>query len=147
MINSLEISADRTKALDSLLTRDEFLGMMKETGDAKDKAILALGVLVLRASEIAACDASWVDFANRTLPIPPRAAMQWHARLRAIEPQPDLTACHTAERKTLELRLRDIEMELNFEGRGAGTLTLKSLRRLEEDVKAAEVQLRQLDAP
>jgi integrase len=81
MIDSLEISGDRTKALDSLLTRDEFLSMMKETSDAKDKAILCLGILGLRASEIAACDAAWVDFANRTISIPPRAAKRGKGRV------------------------------------------------------------------
>jgi integrase len=81
MNETFEISSDRTKALDSLFTRDEFLGMMKETSDSKDKAILCLGILGLRASEIAACDSAWVDFANRTIAIPPRAAKRGKGRL------------------------------------------------------------------
>ena len=72
---------DRTKALDSLLTREEFQEMMKAANDSKDKAILCLGVLGLRASEISACEASWIDFSNRTIVIPPRAAKRGKGRV------------------------------------------------------------------
>ncbi|HEY3900848.1 MAG TPA: tyrosine-type recombinase/integrase [Chthoniobacter sp.] len=78
---AVELSGDRTKALDSLLTREEFLEMMKAGNDSKDKAILCLGVLGLRASEISACEAPWVDFSNRTIVIPPRAAKRGKDRI------------------------------------------------------------------
>jgi integrase/recombinase XerD len=77
----LEILGERTKALDSLLTRDELLEMFKHARDGKDKAILALGILGLRASEISASDAAWVDFANRTISIPPVAAKRGKGRV------------------------------------------------------------------
>ena len=77
----LEETNDRTKALDSLLTRAEFLEMMKAGKNAKDKAILCLGILGLRASEIAASDSSWVDFATRTIKIPPHAAKRGKGRI------------------------------------------------------------------
>jgi integrase len=77
----IELTGDRTKALDSLLTREEFLEMMKAGNDSKDKAILCLGVLGLRASEMAACDASWIDFSNRSIVIPPRAAKRGKGRV------------------------------------------------------------------
>jgi integrase len=77
----IELTGDRTKALDSILTRDEFLEMMKAGNDAKDRAILALGVLGLRASEMAACEANWIDFSNRTIVIPPRAAKRGKGRV------------------------------------------------------------------
>ena len=75
------LTGDRTKAFDSLLTREEFLSMIKAGSDSKDKAILCLGVLGLRASEIAACEAAWIDFSNRTIVIPPRAAKRGKGRV------------------------------------------------------------------
>lgn len=77
----LEETTERTKALDSLLTREEFLEMMKAGKNAKDKAILCLGILGLRASEIAASESAWVDFSNRTILIPPRAAKRGKGRV------------------------------------------------------------------
>ena len=77
----IEIAGERTKALDSLLTREEFLAMMAAGSDSKDKAILCLGVLGLRASEISTCDVSWIDFSSRTIAIPPRAAKRGKGRV------------------------------------------------------------------
>ncbi len=54
---------------------------MKQASAARDRAILCLSVLGLRASEISGCDAAWVDFANRTIAIPPRAAKRGKGRV------------------------------------------------------------------
>lgn len=59
----------RAKLHDQVLTKAEW-GQMTQLGDYKDKAILALGVLGLRASEIAACSADWIDAGDRLIQIP-----------------------------------------------------------------------------
>lgn len=81
-INSFEIQLrkSRTKALDAVLTKDEFFQMMKVSRDGLDRIILALGVLGLRASEIGACDASWIDLVQRTITVPSTKAKKQHRR-------------------------------------------------------------------
>lgn len=67
---TLSVTSNRTKALDSILTRHEFEAMLKAGQDAKDKAILCLGLIGLRAAEIGACSSDWVDLSTRTIRIP-----------------------------------------------------------------------------
>jgi integrase len=71
----------RTKAIDSILTMDEFNAMMAAGKNAKDKAIMCLGIIGLRAGEIAAADKTWVDFSARTIKIPATVAKRKKARL------------------------------------------------------------------
>jgi integrase/recombinase XerD len=66
--------ADRTKALDSILTKEEFLSMLQAGKDGKDKAILCLTVIGLRASEVANAKGAWCDLSTRTIKIPPSMA-------------------------------------------------------------------------
>ena len=56
----------RTKAIDSLLTKEEFLAMLQAGKDAKDKAILCLALVGLRASELSRVQRHWCDMSNRT---------------------------------------------------------------------------------
>ena len=84
MKNLREIMAPadiRTKAIDSILTKDEFNAMMDAGKNAKDKAILCLGIIGLRAGEIAAADKAWVDFSARTIKIPAAVAKRQKARV------------------------------------------------------------------
>ena len=60
----------RTKAIDSLLTKEEFLAMLQAGKDAKDKAILCLALVGLRASELSRVQRHWCDMSNRTIKIP-----------------------------------------------------------------------------
>ena len=71
----------RTKAIDSILTKDEFDLMMAAGKNAKDKAILCLGIIGLRAGEIAAAERTWVDFSARTIKIPAIVAKRKKARI------------------------------------------------------------------
>jgi len=71
----------RTKALDSILTLEEISAMMDAGKNAKDKAILCLGLIGLRAGEIASADKAWVDFAARTIKIPASVAKRQKARI------------------------------------------------------------------
>lgn len=57
------------------------MAMLSEAQDAKDRAILCMGVLGLRADEIASATASWVDFSRQTLSIPPGVAKRGKGRV------------------------------------------------------------------
>jgi hypothetical protein len=72
---------DRTKAIDSLLTKEEFLAMLGAGKNAKDKAILCLAVVGLRASEISNVKRNWCDMSNRTIKIPPVFAKRRKGRI------------------------------------------------------------------
>jgi hypothetical protein len=61
----------RAKAIDSLLTKEEFLNMLQAGKNAKDKAVLCLAIVGLRASEISSVKSQWCDMSNRTIKIPP----------------------------------------------------------------------------
>jgi integrase len=78
--NLYTAKAPKTKALDSLLTREEFMRLMQSAKDQRDRAILCLGILGLRAGEISAFKASWVDVSTRTIAIPPREAKRGKGR-------------------------------------------------------------------
>lgn len=69
----------RPRLLDQVLTKDEFMALLR-AGGPKDKAILCLGILGLRASEIAACRADWIDWGERILTVPPEVAKRGHGR-------------------------------------------------------------------
>ena len=71
----------RTKAIDSLLTKEEFLAMLQAGKNAKDKAILCLAVVGLRASEISNVKSQWCDMSNRTIKIPPVFAKRRKGRI------------------------------------------------------------------
>jgi integrase len=71
----------RTKAIDSLLTKEEFLNMLQAGKNAKDKAILCLAIVGLRASEISSVKSQWCDRSNRTIKIPPVFAKRRKGRI------------------------------------------------------------------
>lgn len=75
------VTAGRTKALDSLLTRDEFIAMLQAGKDGKDKAILCMTLLGLRAGEVAAAKSEWCDLSARTIKIPPAVAKRKKGRI------------------------------------------------------------------
>jgi integrase len=66
----IQNSRPRTVALDAVLTKDEWAKMVQACKDPVDQVILALGVLGLRASEIAECRREWVDLAQQTIHLP-----------------------------------------------------------------------------
>lgn len=80
----------QTKSLDALISREEFFDMLKAGQDAKDKAILCMGVLGLRADEIAHCTIDWVDLSRRTITIPPKNAKRKKGR---VVPFGGITVC------------------------------------------------------
>ena len=71
----------RTKALDSILTREEIESMFLAAKNVKDKAILCLGLIGLRASEIASIQREWVDLSSRTIKIPAAVAKRKKQRI------------------------------------------------------------------
>jgi len=71
----------KTKALDSILTRQEFEAMLKAGKNAKDKAILCLGIIGLRAGEIGSITPEWVDLSTRTIRIPAAVAKRDKTRV------------------------------------------------------------------
>jgi integrase/recombinase XerD len=71
----------RTKALDSILTRQEFEAMLKVGKNSKDKAILCLGIIGLRAGEIGSITPEWVDLSTRTIRIPAAVAKRDKTRV------------------------------------------------------------------
>ena len=71
----------RTKALDSVLTREDFFKMLQTANDGTDRAILCLGLIGLRASEIVAFKPSWCDMSNRTITVPPKNAKRGKGRV------------------------------------------------------------------
>lgn len=71
----------RTKALDSILTLEEIHAMMGAAKNAKDKAILCLGLIGLRAGEIAAASKEWIDHSAHTIRIPADVAKRGKARV------------------------------------------------------------------
>ena len=71
----------RTKALDAILTREEIDAMFLAAKNVKDKAILCLGLIGLRASEIAGIERDWVDLSGRTIKIPAAVAKRDKQRI------------------------------------------------------------------
>lgn len=71
----------RTKALDSILTIEEIHAMLGAAKSAKDKAILCLGLIGLRAGEIAAANKEWIDHSARTIRVPGNVAKRGKARV------------------------------------------------------------------
>jgi len=66
----ITLSPRKPKAIEGVLTKEEFARMWRAAQDAKDRCILALGLLGLRASEMADVTSDWVDFAQGTITIP-----------------------------------------------------------------------------
>lgn len=81
MIADLDRKMRQTTALDSLLTRDEFLRMLGAAKNGKDRAILCMGVIGLRASEMAGANVSWIDWSKRTMTVPSRSAKRGKGRV------------------------------------------------------------------
>lgn len=71
----------RTNALDSLITKEEWVRMLQSAEDARDQVILALGVLGLRASEIGQCKREWVDVLACTIALPSGATKRSKSRI------------------------------------------------------------------
>jgi integrase len=71
----------RTKCIDAILTRDEFMAMLQSAKDSTDRAILCMGILGLRADEIAKCKLTWVDLSRRTISIPSKVAKRGKGRV------------------------------------------------------------------
>ncbi len=71
----------RTVALDSVLTKAEWMAMMQATADGKDQVVMCLGVLGLRASEIGACRREWVDLVQQTIHLPTGATKRSKGRV------------------------------------------------------------------
>ena len=60
----------RPRALEGVLTKEEYLRLWRAARDPRDRCILALGLLGLRASEMAAVRADHLDPQRGTLQIP-----------------------------------------------------------------------------
>lgn len=71
----------RTRSLDAVLSKDEFIALLGAAKDAKDKATLCLLVIGLRASECGAARAEWVDFSAMTIRVPGEVAKRGKARV------------------------------------------------------------------
>lgn len=69
----------RPKLHDQILTKEEFMGLLR-AGDARDKAILSLAILGLRASEISQTSTEWVDWHERIITIPGSRAKKGKGR-------------------------------------------------------------------
>ena len=69
----------RPKLHDQILTKEEFMGLLR-FGDARDKAILSLAILGLRASEIGQASTDWIDWHERIITIPSARAKKGHGR-------------------------------------------------------------------
>ncbi len=77
----VELRTRRTRARDSILTKEEFFQMMQVGKDPLDRVILALAIMGLRASEIARLDRSLVDLTRKTITIPDSLAKKGHGRV------------------------------------------------------------------
>lgn len=75
------ITSCKTVALDSVLTKDEWIRMVQSSEDGKDQVIMALGVLGLRAAEIGACQREWVDLSRQTIALPTGATKRSKGRV------------------------------------------------------------------
>jgi len=71
----------KTNSIDAIISRDEFFAMLDNARDAKDRAILCMGILGLRADEIAEATGEWVDLSRRTITIPPKNAKRKKGRV------------------------------------------------------------------
>lgn len=71
----------RTSALESVVTKAQWVELMHAALDGKDQVILALGVLGLRATEIGACSKDWVDFTQQTIRVPATIAKRKKGRV------------------------------------------------------------------
>jgi integrase len=76
-----ETHQPQTKSLDAAISRDEFFAMLQNAKDGKDRAILCMGILGLRADEIAHATADWVDLSRRTITIPSKNAKRGKYRV------------------------------------------------------------------
>ncbi|MEM2046112.1 MAG: tyrosine-type recombinase/integrase [Candidatus Bathyarchaeia archaeon] len=76
----IELKPRRTRARESVLTKEEFYRLFQASKDATDKVILSLAIMGLRASEIAKLTVDWVDLARKTITIPDSIAKKGHGR-------------------------------------------------------------------
>jgi integrase len=70
--NGLEIQLrhKRTRALDAVLPKEDVMRLFQAARDARDRVILAAGLLGLRASEIGALRREWVDLGAAVIDLP-----------------------------------------------------------------------------
>lgn len=80
-MNDMISTKARTVALDSVLTKAEWIAMSQAAKDGKDQVIMALGVLGLRASEIGSCRREWVDLVQQTIHLPTGATKRGRGRI------------------------------------------------------------------
>ena len=69
----------RPKLHDQIITKEEFMHLLR-AGSARDKAILSLAILGLRAGEIGQASTEWVDWHERILTIPSAKAKKGKGR-------------------------------------------------------------------
>ena len=81
MSGDMIVMHTRTVALDSVLTKKEWIDMIQASKDSRDQIIMALGVLGLRASEIGACRREWVDLSAKTIHLPTGATKRGKGRI------------------------------------------------------------------
>jgi integrase len=81
-VNYLEImlTPRKTPAREGVLTKQEFYQLLQVAQRPEEKALLALGVLGLRASEIVAIRREWIDFQSKLITIPSQVAKMGHGR-------------------------------------------------------------------
>jgi integrase/recombinase XerD len=76
----LKPKTPHTRAIDGIVTRDEFTAMLKVAKKPIDSVILALAIIGLRANEIAMIKDDWVDVSQGVIRIPASVAKKGHAR-------------------------------------------------------------------
>jgi len=69
----------RPKLHDQIITKEEFMELLR-TGNSRDKAILSLAILGLRASEIGQASSDWIDWHERIITIPSAKAKKQRGR-------------------------------------------------------------------
>lgn len=74
----------RTSALEGVVTREEFMAMLQAAADSKDRAIMALAFIGLRAGEISHVTREWVDLSACTIKIAPSQAKKRRGRVVAF---------------------------------------------------------------
>ena len=70
----------RAKAIEGVLTREEFYRLFAAAQDHKDKIILALAIMGMRASEIAKITKDYVDLVRKEINVPEHIAKKRHGR-------------------------------------------------------------------
>lgn len=88
----IELKPVRTRARDAVLTHEEFYQLFSAAKTAREKIILALAVMGLRASEIANLRKEHVDLARKTITIPSSIAKRGHGRTVPYGKFPKLSA-------------------------------------------------------